>query len=225
MPERLADHSLEAEPVDVAHRVDQDVQLREKDRLRGVERANPHERDPLRRHGGQRPRLALELGAGEAERHRQRHPVDVAGRRRLRPVHVAVRVDPEHAARPVRTREPTQRPDRDGVVAAEHERVQALFDRARHEVRHPLARLLDRRQEADAFAAHLRRLGNRTLDIAPVENRPAQALDPRREAGIADCRRSHVDAAAPCPEVEARADQGDGPSVRLHPHPSETTLA
>jgi len=37
VPERLPDHSLEAEPVDVAHRVDRDVELREQAGLRGVE--------------------------------------------------------------------------------------------------------------------------------------------------------------------------------------------
>src|SRR5438067_835444 len=106
--------------------------------------------------------FALELGAGQAERHRERHSVDVAGRGGFGTVRVTVGVDPEHAAGPVRAGEAAECPDRNGVVTAEHERMQTLLDRTRNEVRNPLAGLLDRRQEANALAAHLCRLGNCT---------------------------------------------------------------
>ena len=151
--------------------------------------------------------------------------MDVAGRGGFGTVRVAVGVDPEHAAGPVRAGEAAERPDRNGVVAAEHERMQTLLDRARNEVRNPLAGLLDRRQEANALAAHLRRLGNCTLDVPPVEHRPPQPLDASSQAGVADRGGSHVDAAPARPEVETRTDQGNGPLVRLRTHSAETTVA
>ena len=81
---------------------------------------------------GSRYCVALELRPAEPERRRERHPVDVAARRRLGPVQVAVRVEPEHAAGAARAGEAAERAERDRVVAAEHERQVAL--------RRPLAR-------------------------------------------------------------------------------------
>src|SRR5439155_19236602 len=117
-----------------------------------------------------------------------------------------------------------ERPDRDRVVAAEHKWLQPLLDRASDQVRHPLACLLDGRQEANALAAHLRRLGNRPFDVAPIEDRSAETLDPRREASVPDRGGAHVDPAAASAEIEARPDQGNRPSVGLHVHAAETTF-
>ena len=65
------------------------------------------ERDAPRVDGGERPELARERLSAPAERGRERHAVDVAARRRLRRVQVAVRVEPEDA-RPARARTPSR---------------------------------------------------------------------------------------------------------------------
>ena len=90
--------------------------------LAGVERADADQRDPPRLDGRQRILVALELRAGETERGRKRHPVDVSARRRLGPVQVAVRVEPEHAAGATGASHPAERAQRDRVIAAEHQR-------------------------------------------------------------------------------------------------------
>ena len=71
----------------------------------------------------------LEAAVREAERRCERHSVDVAARRRLGRVHVGVGVDPEHAADAPGACEAAERPHRDRVVAAEHERQRALLER------------------------------------------------------------------------------------------------
>ena len=75
---------------------------------------------------GERPGAGVEVRARDPERRGERHPVHVAARRGRGPVQVAVRIDPEDAAGAVRLRHPAERPDRDRVVAAEHERQVAL---------------------------------------------------------------------------------------------------
>src|SRR5204862_326921 len=145
------------------------------------------------------------------------HDLERAGETGLRDqLHSQMRLAVREAAADRRT---------DARSDVRHERLQTLLDRARDELRHPLARLLDRRQKANTLAAHGSRFGNSPLDVPPVEHRPAETLDPRREPGVPDRRGAHVDAAPAGPEVEARADQGDRPAVRLPAHPAETTLA
>ena len=90
----------------------------------GVERADPDERDAGRIERGQREPLVREPLERPADGAAERHPVDVAGRARLGRVEVAVRIDPDHAARlPGGSRETGERAERDRVVAAEHERA------------------------------------------------------------------------------------------------------
>src|SRR5947207_11605621 len=134
-------------------------------------------------------------------------------------------IEPKDAADTVCAGETAERADRDRVVAAEHERLKPFVDRPRDEVRDALAGLLDRREEAHALAAHLGRLRYRSLDVAPVIDVPTQAFDPRVEARVPDRGRPHVDPSPAGAEVEARADQGNGPCIRLHGHEPEITFA
>ena len=120
--ERLAHRPLDSDAVDLAHREDPHARLAEQLPLAVVELSEPEQRDAPRIDRGERPGVARERLAGEPERSRERHPVHVSARARLGRVDVGVRVDPEHAARPVHRREPTERPERDRVVAAEDER-------------------------------------------------------------------------------------------------------
>ena len=117
----------------------------------------------------------------------------------------------------MRRREAAERPERDGVIAAEHERNRArarLLDDLRGD---PLARRLDLRKKARALVAERRRLGHGRLDVPVVANRVAEALEPLLEARVANRRRPHVDAAPALPEVERRADDRDlALCARLH---------
>ena len=126
-------------------------------------------------------------------------------------------VDPEHPAGPQRLREAAERADRDGVVAAEHERKAPAGHRGGHEASDPLAGREDLRQEASVLVPHLRRFGDGRVDVPAVLAGTAEALDPRVEARIADRRRPHVHPAAPRAEVEWRPDHGDR-LLRLHRH-------
>jgi hypothetical protein len=59
------------------------------------------------------------------------------------------------------------------------------------------------------LVADVRRLRDSRLDVPEVDRLEAELLDSRIEAGVADRRRAHVDAAAPRTEVESRADDRD----------------
>ena len=128
-----------------------------------------------------------------------------------------MRIDPEDAARSLRLRETAQRADRNGVVAAEHERHASAGHRRGHELRDPLAGREDLRQEACVLVPHLGRLRHGRVDVPAVLARSAEALDPRVEACVADRGRAHVDPTAPGAEVERRPDHGDR-LLRLHRH-------
>ena len=156
--------------------------------------------------------------AREAERGRERHPVDVSRRARGRRVEVAVRVDPDHAARLARGRaQAGERPERDRVVAAEDERDRAVGDdvarRCRRAARTPrgsragTARARPRRRAPRARASSTL---PRSTTRQPNDDEPL--LEPR----VADRRRAHVDAAPALAEVERRPDDRHGLRRRGH---------
>ena len=124
-----------------------DGQLRILDRMLDNGFITAVQRDSARVDGRERPVPALETLAGQSERSCKRHAVDVAGRAGLRCVDVRVSVDPEHAPRPVHGSEPSERPERDRVVAAEHERERAALRCFRNAARHELAGVVDLGQE------------------------------------------------------------------------------
>lgn len=121
--------------------------------------------------------------------------------------------------------EATERSKGDGVVTAEHDWRQPFAHGARHESRNLLTRLLDRVEEPHALAADRCRLGNRAFDVAPVDDTAAEAVDPRRKAGVPDRRRPHVHTAPASAQVEARPDEHDRSGSRLRVHPTETSVA
>ena len=133
----------------------------------------------------------------------------VPARARLGPVEIAVGVDPEDTARAPRASETAERPERDGVIAAQYERQEPLLAGAHDEIRDPFAARLDLVQKADALAADRDRFGHRRLDVSPVHRAPADPGEPSLQARVADRRRPHVDAAAASAEIERRADHGD----------------
>src|SRR4051812_7879160 len=104
------------------------------------------------------------------------------------------------------------------MVAAEHEREEAAAPGVLDEPRDACAGAEDRLEVPRPRIADIRRLGQARADVAPVDDRAAEALDPLLQAGVPDRGRPHVDPAPPGAEVEPRADDGDGPrlSVRVH---------
>ena len=107
----------------------------------------------------------------DAERLGERHPVDVAARRGPRPVHVGVRVDPEHAARAVHPRHASERPHRDRVVAAEHERQEAGLARLGDPLGDRRARAHDRAEIARVRIADVGRFRQRLPRRRPSRRR------------------------------------------------------
>ena len=224
--QRLADRPLDPDPVDVAHRVRADAELANPLALALVERPQADERDAARVDRRQRPHVAREAAVRETERGGERHPVHVAGGGGLGRVQVAVRVEPEHAADAAGAREPAERSQRDGVVAAEHERQRVLLERERDEPGDAAARRLDLRQVARAGVRLLRRLQHGGLDVAPVEDVVADRVEPVVEPRVADRGRAHVDAAAAGAEVERGADDRDLlPAATMEPLSEQSAAA
>ena len=207
--ERFSQHGLDPEPVDIAHRVHARVELGEQVALPVVELAHTYERDAGRIDRGQLKSLTFELGAREPERDGQRHSVDVSGRRGLGTVEVAVRVEPEDPAGPLCAREPAERSERDGVVAAEHEGQSVALHRAHDQVGDPRTRLLDLREEAHPLVSDGAGLGDGRPDVAPVLTAPPESLYPRLQPRVPDRRGAHVDAAPAGSEIERGADHRD----------------
>ena len=105
--------------------------------------------------------------------------------------------------------EPTERSQRDGVVAAEHERLRALLECEADEPGDAAARRFDLGQVARARVRLLGRLQHRGLDVAPVEDVVADPVEPVVEPRVADGGRPHVDASAARAEIERRSDDRD----------------
>jgi CheY-like chemotaxis protein len=149
------------------------------------------------------------LARARGPRRRQRHPVDVPARRGLGAIQVAVRVQPEHAARPAGSCQPAERAQRDRMVAAEYKRHVAAFHRAGDELGDPLIRLLDLRQEPQPLVADRARLCDSGRDVAPVLDTPPEPLDASVEARVADRGGAHVDASPTGAQIERGADDRD----------------
>ena len=123
-------HALEPEPVDLAHREHLRLELADQLPLAGVEGADADERDAARLDRRERPGVAR-----EARRRRARAPRRAASRGRcrwasssgvLRSPCASIHSTPPGPCTP---RHPAERPDRDRVVAAEHERDAPPVDR------------------------------------------------------------------------------------------------
>ena len=216
--QRLAHGALDADPVELTHREHGGAQLAQQVLLALVELPHADERDAGGIDRRERPRVALEAGTGEAEHRGEHHPVHVPARRGVRAVEIAVRVDPEHAARAVEPREPPERAERHRVVAAEHERPVAVLERTDDELCDLLARLLDLRQEPRLLVAVGDGLGDGSPDVALVHRGHADLVEPRLEPRVADRRRPHVDAAAALAEIEWRTDDRNRALVGLSAH-------
>src|SRR4029453_18206622 len=85
----------------------------------------------------------------------------------------------------------------------------ALLEDAHHFVPQRLAGRADLLQELQARVTRVLRLLDRDLDVPRVLDLVAQGADAAVDAGRAHRGRPHIDAAAPRPEVQGHADEGD----------------
>ena len=106
------------------------------------------------------------------------------------------------------------RPDRHGVVAAQHQRHLLLGKRAIHHARQALARQRDLRQVLGPLRPLRQALRAGPPECCPGRRRDSRAPTGACSVGHADRRGTHVHAAAALAEVERRTDDGN---VRL-PH-------
>ncbi len=132
------------------------------------------------------------------EQRGQRHAVHVAARRARRRVHVAVRVDPqqpERLARVARVRGRCRhRSSAQAVVAAQHQRKRAFFDRRARGLIQAVADLGDLLDELLSGIAVLSRFRDGRRQVAAIDDEAAQFRDPftaARRCGTrtAPCRR------------------------------------
>ena len=124
-------------------------------------------------------------------------------------------IEPENSARPGRG-EPAERADRDRVVAAENQRDEAFLTNSLDLGRDPRAGVQDLVQEARLLGAARPGLREGRLDVASILDVDPGAGELSVQAGIANRRWAHVDAAAPCAEIESGSH--DRHAYRRHGH-------
>ena len=103
------------------------------------------------------------------------------------------------------------RPDRQTVVAADHDRCGTVRQRGRGGLVQLPAHAGDL---PDVFLAWLTRcacFAHRVAEIALINHRVAERREPGAQLSNPEGRWAHVDAASPRPEVEWYADQLQGP--------------
>src|SRR4029450_9875872 len=110
----------------------------------------------------------------------------------------------------MRRREASERAERDGVVAAEHEWELPILARSADDGGDALTRLLDRAEETGLLVALVGRLGDRHRQVPEVDHLAPERREAFGEARVPDRGGSHVDASASCAEVERRTDHRDG---------------
>ena len=111
--------------------------------------------------------------------------------------------------RAVVVRHAGDRPHRDRVVAAEHQRQAARGERLLHLVTQAFAGRLDLLQVLELRIADRLGLLDRHVDVAGVVHVKAQLGNALMKLGDAEGRRPHVHTAAAGAEVEGHADDGN----------------
>ena len=222
--QRAARHRGHAQFVDVAHGVDDDPAVRQRNAFLAVQVADGDHDDVLRPQLGALVAEVDQVRMTLAGQHRHRHAVNVAGGRRVGRVEVTVRVDPDDAERSVR-RHAADRADGHGMVAAEEDGkvlraatlgnvIDGLADRTDGaEMAHPAAARFH-----PALGAHGVLVAFRDVDVAGVVHIVAQAHEAIVEPGVAHRARPHVDAAALLTEVHGHADDLDVARVKIDRH-------
>ncbi len=133
-------------------------------------------------------------------------------------IHVAVGVHPDEAERltfsPHEIRGRRDRPGREAVITAEHERESTSIEDAERGLVELLA---EARDLADVLLLRIPErldLGDWSDQVALVDDGDPECGEAFGEAGDAKCRRPHVDAAATAAEVERDANEVE--SLRVH---------
>ena len=149
----------------------------------------------------------------QAQQRGQRHAVHVARGRGVRRVDVGVGVDPEHAdllaLAAIELRHAGDGAGGQRVVAAQHQRRHAFFERLHHGLGGARAGFGNLLQVAGILAAEGLGLGDLDENVAAVGDLVAERLKPRFEAGNAHRGGSHVDAAAAGAHVQRNAEDAN----------------
>src|SRR5271163_1969617 len=144
---------------------------------------------------------------------RQRHAVHIARRRRIRRVHVGVRIQPDHTHAfsifvEVR-RGAGRRAHRNRMVAAQHQRNHVLIQSFLHRISQALARLRNFIQVTRALLAIRLLFRLRHLHVADVFHLTPQLFQPRLQSCHAQRGRTHIHAAAAGAQVHRHTDNAN----------------
>ena len=113
--------------------------------------------------------------------------------------------------------ETAERPERDRVVATEHDRHIARAHRRLDQIGDRATRGQDLREIPGALVGERRGLGHGRRDVPTIRDDVPDRREPLDETRVADRGRPHVDATSALSEVEGSADDGDRPcSGRVH---------
>ena len=139
--------------------------------------------------------------------------MDVAARRRLGRVGIAMGIEPDQAERfalaGVEVRGAGHRADGDAVIAPQHQWHTALGEALVHGLHEVLARRQDGLLVAQLAGADLLGLGDHDVQVAVVLDLVPQLLQALLEVRDPDRGGAHVDPAATCAEVDGHADHTD----------------
>ena len=215
--QRIADDRFEPAPVDLAHREDAQTEPRMSSRSPASSDRTPTSDDAAGSSDGQGPGVAREAVRDPPERRRQRHAVDVAARVVSGVFRSPCASSQSAAPGPWTDAMPAERAERDGVVAAEHEReVRPRRLRVATRAATPSQVSMISAEEARPCVARSSGLGSGGATLPRSRALEPELVDPLAEPCVADRRRAHVDTAAPCAEVERGADDRHMPLGHAH---------
>ena len=124
-------------------------------------------------------------------------------------VQIAVRVDPDRAARPVHSCRPDSVPRLTEWSPPSTTGTNPSRAAARNELGDPVGRVLDLREKAGVLVTGVGCLCDRGLDVAQVHVVVAELPETRCQPRVANRRRTHVNAATTGAEVERGTDHCD----------------
>src|SRR5271156_290425 len=209
----LSHYFAHATLVNIAHRENMHAGIFHQPPLFGVQVAYSHQHHVPRLHHRLDTGQIRQLRRPVTHDRRQRHAVHVPRRRRIRRVHVAVRVQPNHTHAFTIFVEMCgssgRRAHSNRMIAAQHQRNHVLIQSFLHRVRQALARLRNFVQITRALLAVRLLLGLRHLHVADILHLPPQLFQARLQSRYAQSRRTHIHAAAARAQVHRHTDNAN----------------
>ena len=206
-------HFAHAALVDVAHRKNVHAGFLDQAAFFRIEIADADQRDIARLDHRSYAAQVGQFGRSIAHDRSERHAMNVAGRRGFRRVHIAVRVEPDHADALRLLAEMRgdagRRADRDRMIAAENERQQVFVESFPDHFGEAFAGLGNFVEIFRVFLAVVLLFGLADRHIADIFHLAAQLFQARLQAGDAKGGRAHVHAAAAGAQVHRHTDDAD----------------